>query len=228
MIDPKDNNINPDTSKTETLTGTIENSNDYILNNIGAYLEYIRENIKQIIINDGLKYSDPKDKKKEYPDFTYTQFLYLLSRLYDNVYSVNLELLHDPAYYNYNNNKKPYNIDKVKKAYDVYLRLCNYYGFNCTPEPFLKMIGMGINTLKEWLSSGRSDLLKIMQENAKNDTISRFENSTTPLLNLAAGNYKYKLNEAQTDNTPAGIIATLPDLLSLPDAQKALIDKKPE
>lgn len=219
MTDQKDNNINPDTSKTEKLTGTIENSNDYILSNIGAYLEYIRENIKQIIINDGLKYSDPKDKKKEYPDFTYTQFLYLLSRLYDNVYSVNLELLHDPAYYNYNN-KKPYNIDKVKKAYDVYLRLCNYYGFNCTPEPFLKMIGMGINTLKEWLSSGRSDLLKIMQENAKNDTISRFENSTTPLLNLAAGNYKYKLNEAQTDNTPAGIIATLPDLLALPDSKK--------
>ena len=192
---------------------------DLILNNIGAYLEFLRAEIKQIIIDDNLKYSDPMEKKKIYPDFTYTQFLYLLSRLYDRVYSVNLELLCKPCIYN-NYNKPFYDPVKVQKAYDVYLRLCNYYGYNCSIDPFYKMVGIEEHTIREWLSSGYSPLYKIMQENAKKDTVARFENSPVPILRLAAGNYKYKLNEAQTDHTPAGIIDTLPDLLALTDTQE--------
>ena len=68
---------NTEKEKPETITGTIENSNDNILSNMDYYLQYLRENIKQIIIDDELKYSDPMDKKKEYPAFTYIQFCYL-------------------------------------------------------------------------------------------------------------------------------------------------------
>lgn len=225
MTEHKDNNINPDTTKIETLNGTIENSNDYILNNIGAYLEYIREIIRGIIQNEGLQYAEPMDKKKIYPAFNYIQFQYLLSRVYDLVFAVNLELLHPPNYNKYN---KLYDHNKVKLCYTVYQKLCAYYGFICSVEGFYIFSGIEERTLKEWLSSGVNDLFKIMSENAKNTVISSFENSPVPLLKLAAGNYKYKLNEARPDHTPAGIIDSLPDLLSLPDAQKALAGKKPD
>ena len=82
----------------------VENSNENILNNIDNYLQYIRDNIKQIIVDDDLKYSDPMEKKKIYPDFTYTQFLYLLSRLFDRVFSVNTDLLY--IYYKDKYNKQ--------------------------------------------------------------------------------------------------------------------------
>lgn len=212
----------PDTDKPEVIKGSIdpvENSNEYILNNIAAYLEFLRAEIKQIILDDNLKYSDPMEKKKIYPDFTYTQFLYLLSRLYDRVYSVNLELLCKPCIYN-NYNKPFYDPDKVKTAYDVYLRLCNYYGYNCSTDPFYKMVGIEEHTIREWLSSGYSPLYKIMQENAKNDTVSRFENSPVPILRLAAGNYKYNLDKPVQEHTAQGVIESLPDLLALTDTQE--------
>lgn len=196
----------------------VENSNNNILSNMDAYLQYIRDNINQIIIDDGLKYSDPMDKKKVYPAFTYTQFLYLLSRLFDRVYSVNTELL-----YNAYNNKynKSYNTDKVMLAYEVYYRLCGYYGFICSAEGFYILSGIDVNTLQEWLSSGKSNLLNIMRKNAKNSTIARFENSPTPLLNLAAANYKYNINQHETTHEGAAVLEALPDLLALPGAEKS-------
>lgn len=220
MARKKLNNPDLQETKTEKVNGTIDsvnNSNDYILNNIGAYLEYIRETIRGIIQNEGLQYSEPMDKKKEYPAFTYIQFQYLLSRVYDLVFAVNLELLHPPNYNKYN---KLYDHNKVKLCYTVYQKLCAYYGFICSVEGFYIFSGIEERTLKEWLSSGVNDLFKIMSENAKNTVISNFENSPVPLLKLAAGNYKYKLNEAQADHTPAGVIATLPDLLALTDQEK--------
>lgn len=217
MTDQKDNNINPDTTKTETLTGTIENSNDYILNNIGAYLEYIRETIREIIKSDSLQYAEPMDKKKIYPAFNYIQFQYLLSRVYDLVFSVNLELLHPPNYNKYN---KLYDHNKVKLCYTVYQKLCAYYGFICSVEGFYIFSGIEERTLKEWLSSGVNDLFKIMSENAKNTVISNFENSPVPLLKLAAGNYKYNLDKPVQEHTAQGIIDSLPDLLALTDTQE--------
>lgn len=214
-----DKNI-PDTDKPEILKGSIDpiqNSNDLILNNIGAYLEFLRAEIKQIILDDDLKYSDPMEKKKIYPDFTYTQFLYLLSRLYDRVFSVNTALLYE---YYYNNYNKQYDVNKVKLCYEVYYRLCVYYGYNCTVEPFLTMIGIDYETLQEWLSSGRSNLLTLMLKNAKNNTIARFENSPVPILRLAAGNYKYNLDKPIQEHTQAGVIESLPDLLALTDTQE--------
>lgn len=195
----------------------VENSNENILKDINIYLQYIRDNINQIIHDDGLQYSDPMDKKKIYPAFTYTQFLYLLSRLFDRVYSVNTELL-----YNAYNNKynKTYNVDKVKLCYEVYYRLCGYYGFICSAEGFYILSGIDVNTLQEWLSSGRSNLLNIMSKNAKNSTIARFENSPAPLLNLAAANYKYNLNQHETTHEGAPVLETLPDLLTLSQDQK--------
>ena len=192
----------------------VENSNKNILSNMDAYLQYIRDNIKQIIIDDELKYSDPMDVKKIYPDFTYTQFLYLLSRLYDRVFSVNTELLYISYKNKYN---KLYDIAKVELCYDMYCKLCKYYGYNCSMEPFLDLIGIDLNTLTEWLTSGRSNLLRMMRENAKNGIVSRFENSNTPLLQLAAANYKYQLNTPQQEREKAVVLDVLPDLLALSD-----------
>ena len=195
----------------------VENSNENILNNMDAYLQYIRDNINQIIKDEGLQYSDPMDKKKIYPAFTYTQFLYLLSRLFDRVYSVNTELLYNAYINKYN---KIYNMEKVKLCYEVYYRLCGFYGFICSIEGFYIFSGIDERTLKEWLSSGRTDLFNTMCKNAKNSTIARFENSSTPLLNLAAANYKYNLNQHETSRDSAPVLETLPDLLALPKDQK--------
>lgn len=208
------------------ITGVVEDSNINLLQNIEAYFQYIRETIKQIIIDDDLKYSDPMDKKKIYPDFTYTQFLYLLSRIYDRVYSVNLELLCKPCIYN-NYNKPYYDTLKVKKAYEVYYRLCQYYGYVCTAEPFYTMTGLSENIVREWLSSGYCDLYNTMLKNAKNTVVSRFENSRVPLLQLAAANYKYNLNQHETMHEGAPVLEVLPDLLALPEAEKPhMIEEK--
>ena len=223
-MDIKQGSNSAGSDQPEKVTGTINGadySNEYILNNTGAYLEYIRAKIKEIIVNDGLKYSDPMEKKKIYPDFTYTQFLYLLLRLYDNVYSVNLELLHDTPYYYINS---PYNVSKVKKAYEVYYRLCQYYGYNCTMEPFYNLTGISEKTFKEWLTSGRSDLYNIMYENAKKGVISRFENSKNPLLSLASANHKYNLDKPIQENMQGAVLDVLPDLLALTDQRKELTD----
>ena len=211
-------NINPDPV-------IVENANTNILNNTEYYLQYIRDNINQIIQDDNLQYSDPMDKKKIYPAFTYTQFLYLLSRLYDRVYSVNLELLYDVYNNKYN---KIYNPVKVEKAYNIYFKLCQYYGYTCSMEPFQYMTGVDLDTLNKWLTSGRSVLLNIMRKNAKNSTISGFENSNTPLLRLAAANYKYNLNNYEKERESGAVLESLPDLLQisqqkndLPGPQKA-------
>lgn len=217
MSKQENNNIIPE---------IVENSNDRILKDISVYLEFIRGKIQEIIKNDGLKYSDPMDKKKIYPDFTYTQFLYLLSRVYDTVYSVNLELLCKPCIYN-NYNKPYYDINKVKKAYDVYYRLCQYYGYVCTADPFYIMTGISENILREWLSSGYCDLYNTIIKNAKNSTIARFENSRVPLLQLAAANHKYNLATPENTRQEAAAVEVLPDLLALPETEKPhMIEEK--
>ena len=208
-----------ETKTPEKIQGVVENSNINILNNIDNYLQYLRDNIKQIIIDDELKYSDPMEKKKTYPDFTYIQFCYLLSRLYDRVFSVNTELL----YINYNNHfSKVYDIPKVELCYKVYSKLCGYYGFICSIEQFETMTGIDDETLKEWLSCGKSKLYNFMIKNAKNNVVSSFENSKLPLLRLAGANYKYQLDKPVLDRQEEITAESLPDLLQLPGT-----DKKP-
>lgn len=213
---PKQDIKNPDTP----ITGEVVNSNDNILNNMDYYLQYLRDNIKQIIIDDELKYSDPMEKKKVYPDFTYIQFCYLLGRLYDRVFSVNTELL-------YNNYNKRYDIPKVELCYRVYCKLCAYYGYICSIEQFETMTGIDEGTLKEWLSSGKSDLFNFMIKNAKNSVVSSFENSKQPLLKLAGANYKYKLNTPLEDRQEAAAVDVLPDLQALTQRKTGVL-KAPE
>ena len=196
----------------EKIIETVENSNDYILSNIGAYLEYIRETIKKIIADEGLQYAEPMDKKKIYPAFNYIQFQYLLSRVFDTVYTVNTELLY--IYYNDKYSKK-YDIHKVELCYEVYYRLCAYYGFVCSVEGFYKFSGIDKETLLEWLSSGRSQIYKKALENSKNTVLSGFENSQVPILRLAAGNYKYRLNTPTQEHQEAAAVDVLPDLLAI-------------
>ena len=193
----------------------VQDYNIKVLEDIELYLYYIRQTIKQIIVDDDLKYSEPMDKKKIYPDFTYTQFLYLLSRVFDRVYNVNTALLCDSYSDKYN---KIYNMHKVDLCYDVYYRLCRFYGFVPSVEGFSIFSGIDEATLREWLSSGRSPLFSKIIKNAKNTVVSKFENSRVPILQLAAANYKYNLNtEHQADRDSGHVLEALPDLLALPD-----------
>lgn len=207
-----------------------DTDSNILLSNTDRYLSYIRQQIRQIIIDDDLHYSDPMDKKRIYPAFTYLQFQYILGRLYDRVYSVRYDLLCKDGYTpkfvspnNINNIHKLYDYDtvKVKKAYDVYLKLCQYYGYIPSVEPFYSMTGIEDSVFKEWLSAGRTDLLNFMIKNAKNATITGFDNSHVPLLKLASANYRYRLNTESAEDKEHDMIAdNLPDLLALPSAKK--------
>lgn len=200
-----------------------------ILSNMDYYLSYIRQEIRQILIDDDLHYSEPMDKRKVYPAFTYIQFQYLLLRLYDRVYSVRYELL---CIDGYNpplspNDGKPmhnlykYSIPKVEMAYNIYHRLCVSYGYICSVEPFYSMVGIDEATTMAWLSDGRSNLVNLMIKNARNATITGFDNSHVPLLKLASANYRYRLNTESAEDKERDMIAdNLPDLLALPSAKK--------
>lgn len=198
-------------SKSKGNKDNIEVVQDYnikVLEDMELYLQYIRDTIKQIIADDGLKYSEPMDKKKIYPDFTYTQFLYLLSRVYDRIYSVNTALLYD--------NYKVYNMHKVELCYNVYYKLCRYYGYVASLEGFNAFSGIDDTTLREWLSCGKTNLLNIIIKNAKNTVVSRFENSRVPILQLAAANYKYNINTEHSNEREGGqVLEALPDLLAI-------------
>lgn len=217
---PKQDIKKPD----KPITGEVVNSNDNILNNMDYYLQYLRDNIKQIIIDDELKYSDPMEKKKVYPDFTYIQFCYLLGRLYDRVFSVNTELLYISYKDKYN---KVFDIPKVELCYEVYCKLCQYYGYICSQEQFETMTGVDDGTLKNWLSSGRSLLANKMLENAKKSVVSSFENSKQPLLKLAGANYKYKLNTPLEERAEVAAVDVLPDLTALTQRRQGVL-KAPE
>lgn len=230
MAKPKANSDQEQSSTPteKTVDIVVENSNDNILSSIDNYLLYIRQNIRDILNFDGLMYSEPMDIKKIYPAFTYKQFIYILNRLYDRVYSQNLELLQEPPYIKpllndiYNNSKIRYNIPKVELAYKVYFRLCSFYGFVCCWEPFLSLTGIAQETLESWLSSGRSAILKVARENNKNSVITDFENSAAPLLRMASANYKHGLTTPLQEREAQAAVEVLPDLLTIAQDKKAL------
>ena len=214
----------------DDIVSVVEDDTDchILLADSSRYLAYIRQEIRQILIDDDLHYSEPMDKKKVYPAFTYIQFQYILGRVYDRVYSVRYELLCKDGYipckalpYGSDYKLYDYDVKKVEKAYNVYLKLCQYYGYICSIEPFSLMVGIDDTVFKEWLSQGRTDLINTMLKNARNATISSFDNSNVPILKLASANYRYKLNsEASEDQEQAMITDHLPDLLALPKTER--------
>ena len=210
-----------DLKQNTPISGTVVNSNDYILTHKAAYLQYIRDAIKHIIAEDELQYCEPMDKKKIYPAFNYIQFHYLLGRVHDEVYCKNLELLCKPQIYN-NYNKPVYDPEKVKLCYEIYCSLCSYYGFICSVEGFYIITGISENTFKEWLISGYCDIIKKAYENSRNATVSSFENSTVPLLKLAGANYKYKLQTPLEEREQQAAVDVLPDLLAIEQDKKQL------
>lgn len=211
---------NPD----KPITGEVVNSNDNILSNEQEYFIYILDNVKRICSDYGIKYAGIVDSRKSHPDFTYNQFLFILAELKTRVYSVNRELLCDNYINIYNPN---YNHSKVELAYSIYNKLCKYYGFNCTDTPFYDMTGIEEARLYEWLSSGTSVLLKTIKENAKNNVLTEFENSSIPILKLASANYKHGLTTPQQEKEVQAAVDVLPDLQALTQRRQGLI-KAPE
>jgi hypothetical protein len=217
---PKQDIKNPD----KPLQGEVVNSNDNILSNEQEYFLYILDNVKRICSDYGIKYAGIVDSRKSHPDFTYNQFLFILAELKTRVYSVNRELLCDNYINIYNPN---YNHSKVELAYSIYNKLCKYYGFNCTDTPFYDMTGIEEARLYEWLSSGTSDLLKTIKENAKNNVLTEFENSSIPILKLASANYKHGLTTPQQEKEVQAAVDVLPDLQALTQRKRAAL-KAPE
>ena len=210
-------------SPTDQEVVEVVDSNENILNSEQNYFMYILDNIKQIIRDYGLKYSETVDSRKSHPDFTYNQFLFLLAELQTRVFAVNTDLLSD----GYINIYTPrYNVQKVEKAYNIYNKLCKYYGFNCTDTPFYEMTGLNEPILQEWLSCGRSQLLKKIKENAKNNVLSEFENGKIPILKLASANYKHGLTTPLQERETDSIADSLPDLLAIPACKKGLPEPK--
>lgn len=203
------NNNNTDIPK-------IENTTQNLLNNEQYYFSFILETIQQIIKDYGLKYSGIVDSRKMHPDFTYNQFLFLLAEIKTRVYDVDISLL-------FYDDKKRYDISRVEKAYNIYNKLCKYYGFNCTEFPFYDMIGIDKNILMDWLSSGKSMLLKIIKENATKGVLSEFENSQAPILKLAVANHSHGLAQQNTEHTETPTIEQLPDLLSISQSKKPML-----
>lgn len=202
----------------EQITGTVVNSNDNILSNEQEYFIYILDNVKRICSDYGIKYAGVVDSRKDHPDFTYNQFLFILAELKTRVYSINRELLCDNYINIYNPN---YNHSKVELAYSIYNKLCKYYGFNCTDTPFYDMIGIDEGTLYNWLSSGVSMLLKTIKENAKNNVLSEFENGGIPILKLASANYKHGLTTPIQEREAQAAVDVLPDLQALTERKKS-------
>lgn len=217
---PKQDIKNPD----KPLQGEVVNSNDNILSNEQEYFIYILDNVKRICSDYGIKYAGIVDSRKSHPDFTYNQFLFILAELKTRVYSVNRELLCDNYINIYNPN---YNHSKVELAYSIYNKLCKYYGFNCTDTPFYDMTGIDEARLYEWLSSGTSDLLKTIKENAKNNVLTEFENSSIPILKLASANYKHGLTTPQQEKEVQAAVDVLPDLQALTQRKMGVL-KAPE
>ena len=211
---------NPD----KPLTGEVVNSNDNILSNEQEYFLYILDNVKRICSDYGIKYAGIVDSRKSHPDFTYNQYLFILAELKTRVYSVNRELLCDNYINIYNPN---YNHSKVELAYSIYNKLCKYYGFNCTDTPFYDMTGIEESRLYEWLSSGTSCLLKTIKENAKNNVLTEFENSSIPILKLASANYKHGLTTPQQEKEVQAAVDVLPDLQALTQRKMGVL-KAPE
>ena len=201
------------------VQGIVENSNDSILRNEQEYFIYILDNVKRICSDYGIKYAGIVDSRKDHPDFTYNQFLFILAEIKTRVYSVNRELLCDNYINIYNPN---YNHSKVELAYNIYNKRCKYYGFNCTDTPFYDMTGLDEGTLYNWLSSGVCDILKTIKENAKNNVLSEFENGGIPILKLASANYKHGLTTPLQEREAVAAVDVLPDLKALTDRKKAL------
>jgi len=217
MDDVKKNN----TDNPEKITGVIVDSNENILQDQQKYLLYIIEHINRILKDYNIQYAEVVDSRKSHPAFTYNQFIFILSELYTRVYAVNKPLLFKQGFHNiYTNSGSYYDIHKVELAYNIYFKLCFMYGFNCTDVQFYTMTGVSEEILNDWLSVGKSDLLKRIKENAKNGVLSEFENGKIPILKLASANYKHGLTTPIQERETSASVEMLPDLLAIEDQRQ--------
>lgn len=203
------------------IIGVIEDSNENILQDQQKYLMYIIGHIERILKDYNIQYAEVVDSRKSHPAFTYNQFIFILSELYTRVFAVNKPLLFKQGFHNiYSNSGSYYDIPKVELAYNIYFKICFMYGFNCTDVQFYTMTGVSEEVLYNWLSDGKSDLLKRIKENAKNGVLSEFENGKIPILKLASANYKHGLTTPIQEREASASVEKLPDLLSITDQEK--------
>lgn len=109
-----------------------------------------------------------------------------------------------------------YNIQSVNLFYILYRDLCNKYSQECKSSLFSKFVNIPLQTLSEWLSTGHSDLLKIIHtdnEESLNELL--LDKSLNPVKAISVLNYKHNWSgqiQAQEIQSKALAIDNLPNL----------------
>lgn len=149
------------------------------------YRNYVIDIINNYCIDNDI------DIKNIYP----TQFNCILEYVYDNLYSIDNELLKDmPTQYN------DYNKDKVLLCYSVFKYVCNYYCMEISLKRFELFSGIDHQTFYNWesgLSGKRFDLhQKIMKDNEESLSLLMQDRRNNPMK------YLPKLNKVHEWNMP--------------------------
>lgn len=122
--------------------------NQILLNDINKYTLYMDNIIKeQCLIND-----------IEIKDINPSTFIYILSYIGDTVYKNNYQLIKKDS------NKNDYDLDKVKLAFKVLVRLSYKYSVDINKSSFCLFIGIDGQTLWNWVSAQRIDFAKMLDE----------------------------------------------------------------
>ena len=181
------------------------------------YFLYIKQELENIITDYDMQYTEIQDDRKIYPKFTKKQFMFIAQTLNDRIYKPNIMLLKDNIY-NFR-----YDISKVELCYTVFSRLCMYYSITPTIEIFAMFSGVDQMLLREWLNTGKSQLLKRITSDIDNIDNFSMLNSENSLLRV------YYRNNREVERTQEQNTNILPDLLQTDHIEKQLtVGENPE
>jgi len=202
----------------------VEDSNEKLLNDPESLYQYFFAAAQEIIKRENITYNGFNDPKKTGAILSYNQFRYILTRINDLYIANNPDLVKSKGVIN----TYTWDFTKIEKLYDVYLRLCKYYNYNCTVSPFVAdFLNMDEQKFADGLTAGKSEKLKRIWKNARAGLFSDMENSTIPLHRLAIANSVYKLPEMEKptqETTPAAMLPDLSGYISQLETPKSGID----
>lgn len=206
----------------------VEDSNEKLLSDPESLYQYFFAAAQEIIKRENITYNGFSDPKKTGAVLSYNQFRYILTRLNDLYITPNPDLVKSKGVIN----TYTWDFNKLEKLYNVYVRLCKYYNYNCTVFPFIEdFLHIDEKKFTDGLTAGKSVLLKSVWKKARAGLFSDMENSTIPLHKLAIANSVYKLPEVEKptqETTPAAMLPDLSGYISQLETPKSGIDPENE
>lgn len=180
-----------------------------ILTDQEYYFQYIKQLVNDIITSENLTYKGTNDPNRIGAIFTYNQFLYILERVKNLFYIPNKKRVlmrqDAPNYFDF---------EKVLKAWDVYVKISYFYGYNCVLETFLNnFLGAPDRLLLDAMQTQYGKEVRQMVKKVRDGLFANMENDNNAIIKLAIANNKYKL-ESYNENIEPGraVVAELPDL----------------